>query len=336
MADMVAGMSLAALVAAAAVFHGSTVPDAQAPWAVTLTTRIVTCSGALIAPDRVLTAAHCVQGADPAHVSVRLDGKRLPWSGASFPTNYRAIPAPSAPDDPSAAASIDDIAVIRLTRPATGVPTLPVADAPPQPGEPALTIGHGSTESGVPTWSDPALAAAQTVSDKCAGTYGATLFQPANHLCTFDATAVHAQACAGDSGAPVMVQRHGAWAVAAVVTWGGETLGHGECGDGLPDVSELVAPNAGLLTATTTFAPYASARVRVRRSGDRLTCVTERWTPASTKLSIRWWKRARAGAKLVTVPGHATTHARASTPLGCSVTGRTPGGWATEDAYNTR
>src|ERR1700742_2364202 len=100
MADMVAGMSLVAAVAAAAVFHGTTVPDAQAPWAVTLTTRIVTCSGALIAPDRVLTAAHCVQGADPAHVSVRLHGKRLPWRGASFPTDYRAIPAPAAPDDP--------------------------------------------------------------------------------------------------------------------------------------------------------------------------------------------------------------------------------------------
>ena len=36
-----------------------------------------------------------------------------------------------------------------------------------------------------------------------------------------------------------MVQRDGAWAVAGVVTWGGETYGR-DCGEGLPDVSERV------------------------------------------------------------------------------------------------
>jgi secreted trypsin-like serine protease len=64
------------LLASAAIFHGTPVPPEQAPWLVTLTRASVVCGGTLIAPDRVLTAAHCVQGANPGKLSVRLGGRR--------------------------------------------------------------------------------------------------------------------------------------------------------------------------------------------------------------------------------------------------------------------
>ena len=69
-------MLVASVLAAASVFHGTPVPQEQTPWLVSLTRSYVACGGSLIAPDRVLTAAHCVQGADPSKLSVRIQGKR--------------------------------------------------------------------------------------------------------------------------------------------------------------------------------------------------------------------------------------------------------------------
>src|SRR3954449_1661361 len=110
-------MLLPILLASASIFHGTPVTAEQAPWLVQLTTRGPICGGALIAPDRVLTAAHCVQGADPDRVSVRLNGVRHAWRGARFPTSYREISSPVDPEDPHASGTIDDLAVIELTTP---------------------------------------------------------------------------------------------------------------------------------------------------------------------------------------------------------------------------
>src|SRR5262249_31954398 len=156
--------------------------------------------------------------------------------------------------------------------------------------------------------------------------------KPALHLCTQDTTATKSQACAGDSGSPVMVQRNGAWAVAAVVTWGGETQGK-DCGGGLPDVSERVDAHTALLTETKTPAPWATKRTRVRREGHTLRCVSGPWS-GKPKLSVRWWRRTTLTGPLHYVSGTKTTRADKPGALGCSVTARTAGGWATEASYN--
>ena len=128
------------------------------------------------------------------------------------------------------------------------------------------------------------------MSAECPGAYGATLFHPAKHLCTLDGGPARAQACAGDSGSPVLVTRGGAPAVAGVVTWGGETHGRA-CGEGLPDVSERVGAHVDLLTRSGAVAPWAERRVRVRRSGAVRRCVIGRWHPAGATFKVRWWRR---------------------------------------------
>jgi hypothetical protein len=334
-------MIAAALLATASVFHGTPVPADQAPWLVSLTTRGPVCGGALIAPDRVLTAAHCVQGADPGRLSVRLDGVRHAWRGARFPTTYREIASPVAPDDPSASGTIDDLAAIELKTPITDVTPLPIAQPTPVAGEATLTVGHGQTGPAPAGGSKEPLGASQTVSGECPSAYGARLFHRDKHLCTLDTTPNASQACAGDSGSPVMVQRDGVWAVAGVVTWDGETYGR-DCGEGLPDVSERVDAHTPLLTATGTFAPFSERRVRVRRTGTTRRCAIGAWHPGNATFKVRWWREGKPRMKdgrysatrsFLKDTGR-TIEVKMGGAVGCSVTAMTAGGWATEDSYN--
>ena len=342
---------LAVPAAAPAIYHGTPVAPADAPWSVALTSRgHLGCGGALIAPDRVLTAAHCVQGADPGRVHVRLgggrwqDGRELAWRGANFPATYRVLPSPVDPDNALRAGTLDDVAVLLLRRPVGDVAPLPLAPGGGMPGEEAVTIGRGRTaapptqtgrpaaDTGGPT--DTPRSAAQTVQDPdaCAQAYGAGLFHPDRHLCTLDGTPIAAQACAGDSGSPVVVRRDGAFALAGTVSWGGETEGR-DCGAGLPDVAERVEPHVALITGpATTVAPWALERVRVRRSGGTLRCVIGRWRPASTSFTVRWYRG--PAQRNATVAGSGRTHRAGRRPLGCEVTGRTAGGFAREISYN--
>ncbi len=325
---------LATTLALAAVFHGAPVPPAEAPWFVSLTTRGPFCGGTLIAADRVLTAAHCVQGSGPGDFHVRIRGQRHEFRGTYFPTDYRLIPSPVVPEVPGSSGSVNDIAVIVVRRPVAGVPTLPIAATPPADGEATLTVGRGSTgpRQGA---SSRLLGASQQVvpAADCQATYGATLHFPALHLCTQDPTANGAQACAGDSGSPVMVRRDGALQVVGVVTWGGETLGR-DCGEGPADASERVLAHLALVTGAPprTLAPYAERRVRVRRTGYVRRCVIGAWHPGKPRFTVRWFRTDGPDRRFL--PGTGRTRTVRSGRIGCTVTARTAGGWAVEESYN--
>lgn len=150
----------------------------------------VTCSGALIEDDRVLTAHHCIsarspQGdmlprdVSPEDVRVELGGEDLPWGEASV----RAIVAPTC----GHAAGNGDIAILVLDHPLIGAETRRARlDAPPALKESIEPIGFG----------------------RCALSTDA-LHRRKRPIASIDTVAdsrfrANASICPGDSGGPVM------------------------------------------------------------------------------------------------------------------------------------
>ncbi len=107
----------------------------------------VTCTGTLIADDRVLTAHHSVAARDakgrvlsrnkePEELEIELGGDYLPWGEVKV----RAVVTP----DCGYASGDGDIAILVLSRHLIGMPiSVPRIEAAPERGDPILLFGFG-------------------------------------------------------------------------------------------------------------------------------------------------------------------------------------------------
>ncbi len=164
------------------------------PFACTISTGRSICSGALVAPNVVLTAGHCVDGAGPWTV-------RCPYSRDTASVRGSvAVFAPNYPnrDDPSRA-SIDndrgsDLGLIRLDRPLAETRVALLDASPLTTGRSVAAVGR--IQSGTATsalWRSATFAL--TAHDRRNGYWGGV-----------DRTIIEA----GDSGGPAPRRAHGA------------------------------------------------------------------------------------------------------------------------------
>lgn len=330
-----AAVALLALAGSAhAVVGGSRVGESSAPWFV----GTGLCGGTLIAPDRLATAAHCFDPVDMADLA-RIDvaGEIVRGTRVALPPTWRQRRAGFA---------LEDIAIVGLDRPVTGVE--PAALPAPGAAVPRRVriLGRGQIKAPGPgKRARPGVfplrqATLRTVADRTcerrfrrSRTKYRARFEAALMLCAFDANGRRPldSVCAGDSGGPLISGTLARPVLLGVISWTGPRCG----ADRLPTVAAEVTHHLDFLTdPDPTWAPVPGGPPVIAgepRAGSTLTCEVPPWEVAPEVVELRWTRRVRARRSYVFRPvGTGSTYTvqreDAGQLLRCEVVGSGPGG----------
>ncbi|MGE5857854.1 MAG: S1 family peptidase [Solirubrobacterales bacterium] len=208
---------------------------AQWPYAVAIFRKgHMHCSGSVIAPTKVLTAGHCVDGFNLARFQVIIGRPVL--RDASVGQSIGVVSGRVHPDFEQT--GLHDVAVLNLAQP-TGVP--PIALATPQqitpataPGAQLSVAGYGATNAFGTHLSGFLKATVEQVrtDQRCLRAYTRDLFAPESMICALGAKRkhggrfkIHTSACSGDSGGPLVADTPAGPVEVGTVSFGGALCG---------------------------------------------------------------------------------------------------------------
>jgi trypsin len=244
---VVGALAVAALLAAAApaqahggeprVVGGDRASIAEFPWTVYLATGsgFQFCGGSLVAANKVVTAAHCTAGSDPANVQV-IAGREDKQSQDGV---VAAVTKIWVHPDYTGVTSGADVSVLTLDQ-ELSFATLPLASAADsalyEPGTESTVLGWGATSEGGPASQFLLKATVPvTTDDYCTGAY--SQYDPASMVCAgYEQGEI--DTCQGDSGGPMVAGGK----LIGITSWG-----EGCARPGKPGVYARVAPYHDLI-----------------------------------------------------------------------------------------
>jgi hypothetical protein len=316
-------VALTMAVPASAVVGGRTVKESSVPWFASF----AGCGGTLVAPDRVLTAAHCVHHLAPADLEhIEVGGTVRRGVRFALPPGWERMNGQN---------RLDDVALIQLDRPVTGVTPAKLGGTVPNR---VLVLGRGASKPSGGGAGRLREAELRRLSDRdCARNYrghrgnGGERLDAARMLCAIDVNGKSplSSACVGDSGGPLYAGSRRAPRVVGVVSWGGERCG----ADRLASVFAEVGRYAAFIAAPApVWAPVADGPATITgdaRAGGTLTCAVPSWSVQPAAISVLWQRL--SGGRVTTVGRAATyvvTGADAGHVLACGLEGSNAGGIA--------
>ena len=260
------------------VVGGHVAPKGAYPWMTALVTRGQSaldgqfCGGALIHPQWVLSAAHCVEGMKASALDVLVGGHdlRVSTQGTRVAVSQIVIhPRFSTANG----LLLHDFALLKLSRPLTGVEVLPLVDAAAQvaPGTAVRGMGWGTiSEKG------PASAVLLEVDMNLFSRTTAAQVYPGlseAHLAA-GVPGGGRDTCQGDSGGPLVVSDgRGGWRHAGTVSFGDG------CGrDGIP----------GIYGNTLTYRSWILQQIGTSGTGDANPIADDHGNTATAATVLTW------------------------------------------------
>ena len=250
-----AGSATAAPLARSSIVGGAPADPAQWPFAAAIFRKgRMHCSGAVISPTRVLTAAHCLDGFNLANLQVitgRPDLRNV--------TAGQAIPVASGRIHPDyEQTGLHDVGVINLASPTTAPP---VALATPDQNAAVTGVGAQLQVAGFGATSPYGVRLSPVLKftfelvrtdNRCLRAYSRDLFAPDSMICALGARRqqggkfkIHTSACSGDSGGPLVAQTATGPVEVGTVSFGGALCGLA----GAPTVYSRVSSSLDFINA---------------------------------------------------------------------------------------
>lgn len=338
-----------------AMTNGIPVIDpAAAPWVATLAPPgdgplldTAGCGGALVTPDRVVTAARCVDGKDPSRLQVHLDAQVLSEQpgtirgvrGIAVLPGYRVLPSPIAPEDKDFSSANFDLAVILLDRPVTEVPILPVARSATEPGGAVAMFSHGLTGRPDPADRDDLLHRGDLTvisHTSCAQSTPATVDRQ-SVVCAQDRARGAVAGCWLDGGSPAVSFAEGRPELVGTFSFGGESAGR-DCVPPAPAAfTDAAAFRQWILGPLPEREPYPTGPATLTRTGNALRCRVPQWDrtrgQAPASVDTAWVALEHRGPNIRQLPidGVNTPQLRITDDLkglevACAVRARSSGG----------